>query len=228
MEEKKFELTDETIKLGEHTLHRIKALKDFYFREITIYKGDLGGFIETEDNLSQEGNCWVSENALVYGNAKVYEDAQIWGDAEVWDNAKVYGTVIIGENAKVYEDAKIYDNAKVFCTSFIHGNAQVYENAYIFNNALVYGNTKIHGNGHVCGNVDLCGDAEVEKISDYMVFRNTWSDGIIFTWTRSNNMWRVGGFYGTGEQLIKKGYAESKDSGKKYEKYVKFVETFDD
>ena len=51
--EKKFELTEETIQCDEHTLHRIKALKDFAF----IKKGDMGGWIEKESNLSQDGNC---------------------------------------------------------------------------------------------------------------------------------------------------------------------------
>ena len=53
MENKKFELTEETIQCDEHTLHRIKALKDFAF----IKKGDMGGWIEKESNLSQDGNC---------------------------------------------------------------------------------------------------------------------------------------------------------------------------
>ena len=41
MKEKKYELTDETVKGYGHTLHRIKALKDFG----DVKKGDLGGFI---------------------------------------------------------------------------------------------------------------------------------------------------------------------------------------
>ena len=47
----KYELTKES----KGNLFRIKALKDFG----NVKKGDLGGFIEKTDNLSQEGNCWV-------------------------------------------------------------------------------------------------------------------------------------------------------------------------
>ena len=36
-------------------------------------------------------------------------------------------------------------------------------------------------------------------------------------------MWRVGCFYGTGKELIEKAYKDSEESGKMYEKYVKFV-----
>jgi hypothetical protein len=62
-------------------------------------------------------------------------------------------------------------------------------------------------------------------VSDYMVFQNNWSSGRYFTWTKSNDMWAVGCFYGTGDELIKKAYADSEDSGKHYEAYVKSVET---
>ena len=37
-------------------------------------------------------------------------------------------------------------------------------------------------------------------------------------------MWSVGCFHGTGEELIKKAYADSKEKGRMYEMYVKFVE----
>lgn len=57
----KYELTSETKTLGSRTLYRIKALCDFG----EVKSGDLGGFIEKEDNLSQYGNAWVSGNAKV-------------------------------------------------------------------------------------------------------------------------------------------------------------------
>lgn len=62
---KKYELTDETIDVSGTTLHRIKALKDFG----NVKKGELGGYVESERNLSQEGNCWVCGNAKVCGDA---------------------------------------------------------------------------------------------------------------------------------------------------------------
>ena len=50
--EKKYKLTDETINLCGKKLCRIKALKDFE----DVKKGDKGGFIEDEHNLSHDGN----------------------------------------------------------------------------------------------------------------------------------------------------------------------------
>lgn len=60
--------------------------------------------------------------------------------------------------------------------------------------------------------------------ADYIVFKNWWSSGRYFTWTRSNNMWRVGCFYGTGKELIEKAYKDSAKSGREYERIVEYVE----
>ena len=64
---KKYELTDEIGYYFGRPLHRIRAVRDFG----TVKAGDLGGFIESEQNLSHEGEAWVSGNARVYGNALV-------------------------------------------------------------------------------------------------------------------------------------------------------------
>lgn len=194
---KKYKLTDETIQVDGHTLHRIEALTDFS----GVHKGDKGGFVENENNLSQDGDCWVYNNAKVFGNAKVFDDAIVSGFAQVYDKARVFGIAV------VFNDA-------VVC-----GNAKVYGNAEVWDNARVYGNARFHGDASVHG------DAKVESASDYIVFKNWWSSGRYFTWTRSNNMWSVGCFYGTGEGLIAKAYKDSELSGKEYERVVKYVES---
>jgi hypothetical protein len=68
---KKYELTTDTKMVLGRKLFRIKALVSFGNVKI----GDLGGYIEKEENLSQEGNAWVSGNAEVSGNAKVSGNA---------------------------------------------------------------------------------------------------------------------------------------------------------
>lgn len=135
--EKKYELTDEILEVGGRVLHRINALRNFG----NIKQGEIGGWIENEDNLSHCGDCWVYGNAQVYGKARVY------------------------------------------------------------------------------------GDAVIKKMSDYIVFKNWWSSGRYFTWTRSNDMWSVGCFFGTGDELIKKAYADSEKTGREYERIVKYVES---
>ena len=159
--EKKYELTDEILEVGGHVLHRIKALRDFG----NVKKGDIGGWIECEDNLSHDDDCWV------YGEARVCGEASVYGKAEVYGDARVYG------KAEVYGEARV------------------------------------------------CGEAVIKSKSDYIVFKNWWSSGRYFTWTRSNDMWSVGCFYGTGEELIKKAYNDSDESGREYKRIVKYVES---
>ena len=63
---KKFELTSEFItNIFGTKLFRIKALIEFG----NVKAGELGGFVEKEENLSQDGNAWVYDNARVYGDA---------------------------------------------------------------------------------------------------------------------------------------------------------------
>ena len=179
MEDKKYELLkDDCIIFRGVELYRIRALKDFK----GILKGTIGGYIEKENNLSQEDNCWVFENAKIHGNAKIY------GNARVFENAEVRGDAEVCGNARVFENAKVYGNA-IVC-----GDAEVYENAIISDE------------------------------TDYIVFKNNWSSGRYFTWTRSNDMWKIGCFYGTGQELIEKAYKDSKLSGDMYKMYVEFVE----
>ena len=69
---KKFELTSEFItNIFGTKLFRIKALIEFG----NVKAGELGGFVEKEENLNHEGNAWVYGNAEVYGNARVYGNA---------------------------------------------------------------------------------------------------------------------------------------------------------
>ena len=76
---KKYRLTEETTKVGNRTLYRIQALRDFG----NATKGDIGGYIESEKNLSQDGNAWVSGDARVSGNACVYGNARVYGNADI-------------------------------------------------------------------------------------------------------------------------------------------------
>lgn len=207
-ETKKYELTSETLQYAGHTLHRIKALRNFG----TIQAGELGGWIEKEGNLSQGGNAWVHDNAKVYG------DARVFGDAIVRDYAKVYG------EAKVCDNAKVRDNAWVFDNVWLFDQVEVFDYALVQNEAKVRDNARIFGNVWVRDQAVIGGNAKVCDNADYIVFKNFWSSGRYFTWTRSNNKWCVGCFYGTGEELIKKAYEDGDTSGREYERVVRYVE----
>lgn len=217
---KKYKLTDETINLNGATLYRIEALKDFG----DIKKGDKGGFIESENNLAHEGDAWVSDNAHVYGDACVFDNARVYNNAFVSGYAQVYGNAFVYGNAWLYDNTRVCDYAWVSDNARVYGDTNVCDDSSVFGSACVYGNARVYGDALVRGYACVCGDAEISNKSDYIVFQNWWSSGRYFTWTRSNNMWSVGCFYGTGEELIKKAYKNSELSGREYERIVKYVE----
>ncbi|MBQ8662505.1 MAG: hypothetical protein IJ471_01470 [Eubacterium sp.] len=106
---KKFELTTDFITVFGIKLFRIRALIEFG----DVKEGDLGGFVQKEENLDQYGNAWVSGDARVYGNARVYGDAWVSGNAWVYGNAWVSG------------DARVYGNARVYGDAWVSGDAHV-------------------------------------------------------------------------------------------------------
>ena len=102
----------EIIKSGENK-GRIRALRSFG----NVKKGDIGGFIESEKNLSHNGDCWVYGKARVSGNAKVY------GDALVYGKAKISGNALVFDDARVICDvsgnAKVSGYAGIYCRTVI-------------------------------------------------------------------------------------------------------------
>lgn len=148
----KYELTEESIDYDGRKLFRIKALVNFG----NVSKGELGGFIESKDNLSNlNGNAWVHENAMVYDGARVYGDAKIYGYAKIYENAKVCGDARVRDIAKIYGNARIYGNAE------IRGEARIYDEAFVYGNVCIYGNARIYGNAWVYGNSEVNDDAEI-------------------------------------------------------------------
>ena len=84
----KYEFTGETKIVYGRTLRRIKAIVAI---GATVAPGDIGGWIESENNLSVSGNAWVYGDAMVFGNACVSGNAMVSGKAEVYGNASVHG-----------------------------------------------------------------------------------------------------------------------------------------
>ena len=107
--EKKYILTDDVIDFNSHTLHRIKAVRDFD----CVKAGDLGGFIEREKNLDHDGAAWVTGDAVVFGDAVVSGAAVVTGDAVVSDSARVSGDAVVTDSARVTGAARVSGDAVV-------------------------------------------------------------------------------------------------------------------
>lgn len=231
MEQKKYRLTAETMRFDGVMLHRIKALKDFG----NVEAGELGGWVESEKNLSQKGNCWIAINAKAYANAYIYGNAILTWNAIACENTSIYGNAFISDESVTRGFTHLYGNVEVYGKSVIDGDAKLFGNvkvinakvvdAEVYNNAIICDGAYVHGHIKIDGRAFISEGAEVCKKDDYIVFKNFWSSGRHFTWTRSNNKWHVGCFCGTGEELIKKAYQDSEKSGREYERVVRYVES---
>ena len=95
---RKYEFTGEINSKG---LRQIRAVRSLGSGFGSVRSGDVGGFIESESNLSHTGDSWVFsdaqvfENAFVFGNARVYGKSQVSGNAFVSDNALVFGNACV-------------------------------------------------------------------------------------------------------------------------------------
>ena len=78
---RKYEFTGKTQNHDGAILRQIRRISD----------GEVGGWIESENNFSHEGDCWVFGNAKVSGNSWVFGDANVSGNACVYGDAWVYG-----------------------------------------------------------------------------------------------------------------------------------------
>jgi UDP-3-O-[3-hydroxymyristoyl] glucosamine N-acyltransferase len=144
MENKKYELVEDDFIIHEgRKLYRIRALKKIDTRKTLIFKGDIGGYIESYHNLSQEGECWIFPDAKVYGNARVK------GDVKLYIGVKVYGNARIEDCASIASGAEIFDNAIVKDFAIVRGDAKIYGNASIEDCAIVEVGSEIYGNASI-------------------------------------------------------------------------------
>ena len=198
---KKYELTTSTIMRFGRKLFQIKALVSF--GDVTA--GDLGGYIEKEENLSHEGDAWIYDRALVFDDARVccnawvFCDAQVYGsavisgDARVYGKANVLGNAAVSGNAQVYGTAWVSDNAQVYGDSFVYGDTQVNGGAHVFGDAIVRGDAHVCGDAQVFGYVRIRGDARVygearvSSDADYICFKGFGSEGRSTTMFRTKN-----------------------------------------
>ena len=125
---KKYEFTGEAKEFFGRTLHRIRAVIDFG----DVKAGNLGGWIEKEENLSHEGKAWVSGQACISGEACVFDEACISGQACIFGQARIYGQACISGEACIYGRACIFDEACIYGEARISGQARISGEACIY------------------------------------------------------------------------------------------------
>ena len=169
----KYEFTGETKMVNGRTVRRIRAARNIYLPApnekqepiLFVKKGDLGGWIEKEENLSQVGTCWVGENAVVMDDAKVLEGAYAYGRALVCDNAHVMGDAIVCDHAKILGNAVIGDDAYIHDYAWVGERAKVLHNANVGGRAVISDSVTISRDCTITGNVMFGGSFTYEGVT---------------------------------------------------------------
>lgn len=141
-------------------LYQIRALRDLP----GVKAGDLGGFVETEDNLSQDGECWVYPHAFVFGKSRIEGNAKVAGVTKVYDS-KIFASACIHGNenldgrgiticdSTICGKALISGDKIYISTTEVADWATIGDNCHI-RNCQISGNTSIKGN-RIQGGYDL-------------------------------------------------------------------------
>lgn len=120
MSQKKYEITEIT-----HPkypwLHRIRARCQVNEQ---VGPGALGGYVQTEDNLSQDGTCWIYDQAICC------EEAVVEDDGRMFDGAVARGSALISVDARMFERAVAEGNSSFF-------SGELKEDARLSGNAVV-------------------------------------------------------------------------------------------
>ena len=159
MGSRKYELTNITMEFGIKTLYRIRALKDFS----DVKRGELGGWVSSENNLSQEGNCWIYDEAKCMDNARMYDDSCMYGYSEMYDSSRMHG------------DSKMYNYSEMHNSSRMYGYSKMYDSSEMHDSSTMYGNSIMYGNSMMCGNSRMFDYSEM--FDDSAMYGNSTMNG---------------------------------------------------
>ena len=166
---KKYELIKESkTYFEEREIFRIRALKDFR----NVKAGDIGGWVCSYDNLSQEGYCWIYGNAKCLDNAMVSDNAMMIDNSKMFDNSRMYDNAIMCDNSMMHNNSMMcnraimrnssmmFDNSKMFDTSIMYDEAvmcnssMMVENARMYYKAIMSDNAVLDGNKLLYGSIN--------------------------------------------------------------------------
>ena len=180
MENRKYEITDITMEFEERTLYRIRALKNFR----NVKAGDLGGWVSGKHNLSQEGDCWIYDEAKCMDNARMYHNSAMYNNAvmcdfsemhgcsemhnysAMLDNSRMYNCSAMYDNSRMYNDSKMYSNSRMFDNSAMYNNAVMLDNSKMFENSRMYRDSRLKNKENLYGKL-------VTKVDRFIEINNT-------------------------------------------------------
>lgn len=216
-------ISDGEMSIVEIKLYRIQALKTFTkpggYNPV-VHVGELGGYVESEDNLSQQGSCWIFDKARVKDGGKVLDDAIVYDKCLVSKNSIVRGRSVVGghcfvTNQSVIIDSRLEGNVIVNGHSTIHSGAYLYgeigvDQSDIGNLVNLIGRISVK-KSRITAPLELSGDYELNfDVSDphSVIGYNVGMPGSrLFAIknivaSKVEDKWSTGDFVGTGAELI--------------------------
>ena len=146
-------------------LHRIRALWDVGGE---VKSGDLGGFVESESNLSYEpgDDAWIFDDAIVCNNAYVDRGSCLRGSSVACDNAYVSRGAALTGQARAEDDAYIRgailtDHARASGFAVIVYNQDTGGVPMISGQSAVYG--RVSGDVRLTGSVLVISGAATQN-----------------------------------------------------------------
>lgn len=165
MWQKKFELTDKIIIFQDKKLHRIRALMDFG----DVKKGDFGGFVEFERNLSNNHSSWIYDDAKAVGGSYVGDSAKLRHQSLARDFARITWHSELQGNSMAGDCVEVRGNAVVGGSSVVGGHMVIEEFA------RVGGYTRLLSDGCLRGRAYVNSDEDFISITGIGLYRDTLS-----------------------------------------------------
>lgn len=138
MEDKKYELVPETnVKFYFRPMYRIRALKDFS----DVKKGQYGGYVESEENLSQTGNCWIYDNSIVCKGSRVINNAVVKDSSTVTGYSEISDDAIVEKGSRIDEHSVVCDQSRVIDSLVTESSAVIYKSIVKEDSMIEHGST---------------------------------------------------------------------------------------
>ena len=175
MSNKKYKLSNITMKFEGRTLYRVIALKDF----ADVRKGELGGWVESEKNLSQEGDCWIYNNAKCIDNARMYDNSCMYDNSEMRGNSKMHNYSEMHDNSRAYDSSEMHGNSEMHGHSIRYGNSRMYERSRMWGNSKMYGNSEMHDHSKMHDYSEIHEGSKMYNNSEMVGNSEMWGNSIL-------------------------------------------------
>lgn len=113
-----------TIRMWQKNVTVCQIVAEFSNPRLSLYKGKLGGWVEEESNLAQNGEGWIDENSIVGGGSVIthmrVENSTIWGENSIKGEGYIENSILFGNN-------KIEDKSEVRINHcYLRGGCDLY------------------------------------------------------------------------------------------------------